>query len=69
MSMQTQTAQWPPSIGDYARVRQDDLLGEVIETEGHGQQRRYILALFACWPGAPISYRLDELEPVWPLDP
>ena len=56
---------WPPRIGDYARVRQDGILGEVIEIGGGGADCRYTLNLFAPALNEPLVYRLDELGPVW----
>jgi hypothetical protein len=65
MDVQAHEALWPPHVGDYARVRDDGTLGEVIEIICRGEQRSYILALFTTKSDARLVYNLEELEPVW----
>ena len=57
---------WPPRVGDYARVRHDGILGEVVEISRVGADCRYSLNLFAPAVDEPlVVYWLDELEPIW----
>ena len=65
MIMRTQAALWPPNIGDYVRVRESGVLGEVVEIEGRGVQQRYTLSPFRPTSETDVSYRLHDLEPVW----
>jgi hypothetical protein len=59
---------WPPSVGDYVRVRRDQVLGEVIEIPGRGKQRRYVVLPFTRRVEMSVAYRLDELESAWPAE-
>ncbi len=56
---------WPPRIGDYARVREDDTLSEVIDIAGSSRNPRYLLNVFAPRTPIPFVCRLDDLAPVW----
>ena len=66
MSMLAPSILWLPRVGDYARVRHDGLLGEVIDIARKGDDRQYTLNLFAQDTNAPLVCRLDDLEPIWP---
>jgi hypothetical protein len=58
MVMQTQAALWPPGVGDYVRVRESGVLGEVVEIEGRGSQRQYTISPFGRRrkPTCPIGF-------------
>jgi hypothetical protein len=66
--METQGDLWPPRVGDYARLRQNGILGEVIDVACRGTDSRYTLNIFAPESALPSEYRLDDLSPAWPVD-
>jgi hypothetical protein len=57
---------WPPSVGDYARLRDDDALAEIIDITGQSPNYRYILNIFVRNRVDPQVSRLEDLVPVWP---
>jgi hypothetical protein len=59
---------WPPQVGDYARLRQGGVLGEVIDVACHGTDSRYTLNIFAPEIALAAEYPLDDLAPAWPAD-
>jgi hypothetical protein len=59
---------WPPQLGDYARIRQSGVLGEVIDVACRGTDSRYVLNVLAPEADLPPEYRLDDLAPAWPAD-
>jgi hypothetical protein len=66
MDVEASAALWPPRVGDYARVKDGARLGEVIDASRSGADCRYVLNLFAPASDAPVVYRLEDLEPIWP---
>ena len=66
MDVEPSVALWPPRVGDYARVKHGGPLGEVIDASRGGEGWRYVLNLFTPDPDAPLVYRLEDLEPIWP---
>jgi hypothetical protein len=58
-------AVWPPSIGDYVRLRNGGALAEVIDISIARTSSRYTLNVFTPSMAEPVSFRLDELESVW----
>jgi len=59
---------WPPHLGDYARVRQSGILGEIIDVACRGTDSRYVLNIFTPDTILPAEYHLDDLSPAWPVD-
>ena len=58
-------ALWPPSIGDYVRLRNGGALAEVIDISIARTSSRYTLNVFKPNMAEPVTFRLDELELVW----
>ena len=56
---------WPPSIGDYVRIRQHGALAEVIDIAFTQATCRYTVNVFSERMSEPLSLRLDELESIW----
>ena len=56
---------WPPSIGDYVRLRNGGALAEVIDIAIARSSSRYTLNVFTPRIAEPVTFRLDELESVW----
>jgi hypothetical protein len=56
---------WPPSIGDYVRIRQHGALGEVIDIAYTRATCRYTVNVFLERMSEPLSLCLDELESIW----
>jgi hypothetical protein len=69
MDVEAPAALWPPHVGDYARLKHGGPLGEVIDASRGGEGWRYVLNLFTPNPDAPLVYRLEDLEPIWPSRP
>ena len=65
MDLRADGALWPPSIGDYVRVRNGGALAEVIDISIARTNSRYTLNVFSPTMAEPVSFRLDELESVW----
>lgn len=65
MDVQAECGQWPPSMGDYVRVRNGGQLGEVIDVAFSRASCRYTVNVFAPSMAEPISVRLEDLESVW----
>lgn len=65
MDVQAESGQWPPSMGDYVRVRNGGQLGEVIDVAFARASCRYTVNLFAPSLAEPLSFRLEDLESVW----
>ena len=57
---------WPPQLGDYARVRQSGILGEVIDITRRGEDAEYTVNLFAPSADGISELDLEDLAPVWP---
>jgi hypothetical protein len=57
--------QWPPSMGDYVRVRNGGVLGEVIDIAFTRATCRYTVNVFTPSMAEPVSFRLEDLESVW----
>lgn len=58
---------WPPQVGDYARVQENGALGEVVEIACTDADVRYTVNVLSRRSGGLIEYRLDDLQPVWPV--
>jgi hypothetical protein len=56
---------WPPSIGDYVRIRQHGALGEVIDIAFSEATCRYTVNVFSEQMSEPLPLHLDELESIW----
>jgi len=67
MDVQRWNELWPPQVGDYARVRQSGLLGEVVEIASRDADVRYTVNVMSRRTGGLTEYRLDDLQPVWPV--
>ena len=65
MDVQGDGGQWPPSMGDYVRLRNGGLLGEVIDVAFTRASCRYTVNVFTSSMAEPVSYRLEDLESVW----
>jgi hypothetical protein len=65
MDVQNSKEYWPPSIGDYVRIRQHGALGEVIDIAFTHANCRYTVNVFSERMGEPLPLRLDELESIW----
>ena len=69
MDVQGDGGQWPLSMGDYVRLRNGGLLGEVIDVAITRASCRHTVNVFTPRMAEPISYRLEDLESVWPAWP
>ena len=65
MDMRADGAMWPPSIGDYVRLRNRGALAEVIDISIARTSSRYTLNVFSPTMAEPVSFKLDEIESVW----
>ena len=65
MDVQADGASWPPSMGDYVRVRSGGALGEVIDVAFTRASCRYTVNVFSSSVAEPISLRLEELQSAW----
>ena len=65
MDVHAAGASWPPSIGDYVRLRNGGALAEVIDIAISRASARYTLNVFSPSMAEPVSFRLDELECAW----
>jgi hypothetical protein len=65
MDVQADGAAWPPSMGDYVRVRNGGVLGEVIDVAFTRATCRYTVNVFSSSMAEPLSFRLEDLESVW----
>ena len=65
MDVQTDGAAWPPSMGDYVRLRNGGALGEVIDVAFVQASCRYTVNVFTPAIAEPVTFRLEELESVW----
>jgi len=65
MDARADSAVWPPSIGDYVRLRNGGALAEVIDISIARTSSRYTLNVFKANMAEPVTFRLDELESVW----
>lgn len=65
MDVHADGALWPPSIGDYVRLRNGGALAEVIDVSIARASSRYTVNVFTLSMAEPVSFRLDELESVW----
>ena len=65
MDIHTDGTMWPPSIGDYVRLRSGGTLAEVIDISIARTSSRYTLNVFSENMAEPVSYRLAEIESVW----
>lgn len=68
MTVSEHSAPWPPRIGDYARVRHNQRLVEVIDVIGPMEDRWYVLNLLVPAATAPATVRLKDLAPIWRCD-
>src|SRR4051812_41642579 len=65
MGMSVQDGLWSPQVGDYARLRCNHTLAEVIDIVGQPDDRRYVLNILVPLVACPLIARLDDLESVW----
>jgi hypothetical protein len=65
MGMAVQDGRWSPQLGDYARLRRDNTLAEVIDIVGEPDDRWYVLNILVPLAACPLTARLDDLESVW----
>ncbi len=65
MDVQASDRLWPPSIGDYVRLRNGGALAEVIDIAIARASARYTLNVFTPSMAEPVSFRLDQIESVW----
>jgi hypothetical protein len=66
MDRQDPGALWPPTIGDYVRVRSSGVLGEIVETPEYDTGGLYTLNVFSPAAHDALTYRLEDLESAWP---
>ena len=65
MDLQADGAAWPPTMGDYVRLRNNGMLGEVIDVAFTRATCRYTVNVFSPKLAEPVSFRLEDLESVW----
>jgi hypothetical protein len=65
MDVRSDGTAWPPSMGDYVRLRNGGALGEIIDVAFVRASCRYTVNVFTPSVAEPITFRLDELESVW----
>ena len=65
MDVHSDGAAWPPTMGDYVRLRNGGALGEVIDVAFVRASSRYTVNVFTSSVAEPITFRLDELESAW----
>ena len=65
MDVQDDGAAWPPTMGDYVRLRNNGMLGEVIDVAFTRATSRYTVNVFSPKLAEPVSFRLEDLESVW----
>jgi hypothetical protein len=68
MDRQASDGLWPPRIGEYARVREGGVLGEVVDIECRGPVTQYTVNVLVTGAAGLSKCRIDDLSPVWPID-
>ena len=69
MTTASHEAHWPPGVGDYARMRCDHALAEIVDITGRPDDRRYVLNVLKRRAVLPRIARLEELDPIWRATP